>query len=214
VLGGVYLLFETEGGEVKAAKLGIGGTIPGQVCDEPPIVEAPGGAEDLGPEVRLRVADSGEPQGERLRDVLGSEAGLGVELCEVDGVGRLPHGPLNEGGLSRTQADVARLNLVLAWCERDAEVGNAAAILNEALRALWHGGRCAAVVELRVAILRVIAGLERVMEFFLVRSVAYDVLVGQGVKPILLVRVGVGDGLDDFAAVDKVEVGARDNGEG
>jgi hypothetical protein len=100
VLGGVYLLLETEGGEVKAAELGIGGTVTGQVGDEPPIVEASGGAEDLGPEVRLRIADSGEPQGEWLRDVLGSEAGLGVELCEVDGVGRLPHGPLDEGGLS------------------------------------------------------------------------------------------------------------------
>jgi hypothetical protein len=53
VLGGVYLLFETEGGEVEAAKLGIGGAIPGQVCDEPPVVEASGGAEDLGPVVRF-----------------------------------------------------------------------------------------------------------------------------------------------------------------
>jgi hypothetical protein len=66
-------------------------------------------------------------------------------------------------------------------------VGDAAAILDETLRALWRRGRCAAEVELRVAILHVIAGLERVMEFFLVRGVAYDVLVGQGVKPVLLV---------------------------
>jgi hypothetical protein len=99
------------------------------------------------------------------------------------------------------------LDLTLARCERDAEVGNAAAILDEALRALWRGGRRVAEVELRVAILRV-------MEFFLVRGVAYDVLVGQGVKPVLLVRVGSGDGLDDLAAVGKVEVGVRDDGEG
>jgi hypothetical protein len=70
------------------------------------------------------------------------------------------------------------------------------------------------VVELRVAILRVIAGLERVMKLFLVHGIAYNVLVGQGVKPILLVRVGVGNGLDDLAAVGKVEVGARDEREG
>jgi hypothetical protein len=94
------------------------------------------------------------------------------------------------------------------------EVGNAAAILNEALWALWRGGRCAAEVELCVTILRVIAGFERVMKFFLVRSVACDVLVGQGVEPVLLVRVGLGDGLDDFTAVVKVEVGVRDNREG
>jgi hypothetical protein len=113
VLGSVYLLLETEGGEVKAAELGIGGTVTGQVCDKPPVVEASGGAEDLGPEVRLRVADSGEPHGEWLRNILGSEAGLGVELLEVDGVAHLSHGPLDEGGLSRAQADVARLDLVL-----------------------------------------------------------------------------------------------------
>jgi hypothetical protein len=187
VLGGVYLLLETEGGEMEAAKLGIGGAIPGQICDEPPVVEASGGAEDLGPVIRLRVADSGEPQGERLCDLLGRETGLGVELSEVDGVVRLSHGPFDEGGLSWTQADVARLDLVLTGREWDAEVGNAAAILNEALWALRRRGRCSAVVELRVAILRVIAGLERVMEFFLVRGVAHDVLVAQGVKPVLLV---------------------------
>jgi hypothetical protein len=214
VLGGVYLLLETEGSEVKVAELGIGGTVTGQVSDEPPIIEASGGAEDLGPEVGLRVANSGEPNGEWLRDVLGSEAGLGVELLEVDGVIRLPHGPLDEGGLSGAQADVARLDLVLARCERDAEVGNAATILNEALRALWRGGRCAAVVKLRVAILRIVTGLERVMELFLVRGVAYDVLVGQGVKPILLVRVGLGNCLDDLTTADEVKVGVRDDGEG
>jgi hypothetical protein len=93
-------------------------------------------------------------------------------------------------------------------------VRETAAILNEALRALWRGGRCAAEVELRVAILCVVAGLERVMEFFLVRGVAYDVLVGQGVKPVLLVRVGTGDGLDDLSAMVKVEVGTRDDGGG
>jgi hypothetical protein len=77
VLGGVYLLLETEGGEVKAAELGIGGAVTGQVSGEPPIVEASGGAEDLRPEIGLRVTDPGEPAGERLRDVLGSETGLG-----------------------------------------------------------------------------------------------------------------------------------------
>jgi hypothetical protein len=66
-------------------------------------------------------------------------------------------------------------------------VREAAAILNEALRALWRRGWRAAEVELRVTILRVIAGLERVMELLFVRGVAYDVLVGQGVKPVLLV---------------------------
>jgi hypothetical protein len=98
--------------------------------------------------------------------------------------------------------------------ERDTEVREAAAILDEALRALWRRGRCAAEVELRVTILRVIAGLERVMKLLLVRSVAYDVLVGQGVEPVLLVRVGLGNRLDNLAAVGEIEVGAQDDREG
>jgi hypothetical protein len=110
--------------------------------------------------------------------------------------------------------DEARLEVLLAWGKRDAEVREAAAIIDEALRALWRRGRCAAEVELRVAILRVIAGLERVIKLFLVRSVAYDVLVGQGVEPVLLVRVGLGDRLDDFAAAGEIEVGVRDEGKG
>jgi hypothetical protein len=208
MLGGGDLLLEAEDGEVETTELSVVGAVAGHVGQEPPVIEGAGGGEDLGPESGVRAAGSEEPRGEWLRDVLGSQARLCVEVNEVDKVLIGSHGSLSGSGAAWGLTDEARLEVLLTWGERDAEVREAAAILNEALRALWRGGRCAAEVELRVTILCVVAGLERVMKLLLVRGVSYDVLVGQGVKPILLVRVGAGDGLDDLSAVVKVEIRA------
>jgi hypothetical protein len=70
VLGRVNLLLETDRGKVKAVELGIGGTVTGQVGGEPPIIEATSSGEDLRPEIRLRVTDLGEPDGEWLGSVV------------------------------------------------------------------------------------------------------------------------------------------------
>jgi hypothetical protein len=82
----------------------------------------------------------------RQRRIIGCETGLGVQVLEVDSVVHHSHGPFNGGGVPGALVDIACLDTLLAGCEWDAEVRDVAAILNEALWALWRRGQCTAMV--------------------------------------------------------------------
>jgi hypothetical protein len=214
VVGGCAGVLNPAEGAVIVGEAVAVGAVARQVGDEAPIVGVAGSFEDVGEHLALGGKECGEPVAERDWLTVGVVPPLYVELDEVDGVAQTSHGALDAGGVAGALSDESCLHIRLVPADRDAEVGDAAAVFDESVRALWALQVVNAALEVFETLLGLLASIDGGLNNLLESCRAIDAFFAEPMESRCLPKAVIGDGGDDGLGLVEGDGGVRDEGGG